>query len=161
MGTETDPERAAGPEGDPERYAVVPVGRVESAARATADSTGAALRERLATVVVDEAYVEALTGFDERVGTGPGALLDVIFYCDGVGDDEVELAGGSGHGLSPAGYGGVFTRRTPRRPNRLGLTTVRVVGRDGRRLRVEGLDALDGTPVLDLKPHVDWVDRLD
>jgi tRNA (Thr-GGU) A37 N-methylase len=161
MGTDPDHETGTGADADAERYVVVPVGRVESDARETADSTGAALRGRPATVVVDEAYAEALTGFDERVGTGPDALLDVVFYCDGVEDDEVELAGESGHGLSPPGRGGVFTRRTPRRPNRLGLTTVRVVERDGLRLRVEGLDALDGTPVLDLKPHVDWVDRLD
>lgn len=142
-------------------HTVTPIGNVESAFTDTDDSSGAALREHHATIVVDEAYADALTNFDDRIGTGPDALLDVIFLFDKLDDGEVELAGESSRGLTPAGVGGVFTRRTPRRPNRLGLTTVRVVGRDGLRLDVEGLDALDGTPVLDLKPHVDWADHLD
>ncbi|HEX6183218.1 MAG TPA: tRNA (N6-threonylcarbamoyladenosine(37)-N6)-methyltransferase TrmO [Pyrinomonadaceae bacterium] len=49
---------------------------------------------------------------------------------------------------------GVFATRSPRRPNPLGLTVVRLLGREGRRLRVAGLDMLDGTPVLDLKPYL-------
>ena len=49
---------------------------------------------------------------------------------------------------------GVFATRSPRRPNPLGLTVVRLLGREGLRLRVAGLDMLDGTPVLDLKPYL-------
>src|SRR5918998_379418 len=52
---------------------------------------------------------------------------------------------------------GVFATRSPRRPNPLGLTVVRLLGREGRRLRVAGLDMLDGTPVLDLKPYLSSV----
>ena len=52
---------------------------------------------------------------------------------------------------------GVFATRSPRRPNPLGLTVVRLLGRDGRRLRVAGLDMLDGTPVLDIKPYLSGV----
>lgn len=47
---------------------------------------------------------------------------------------------------------GIFAQRAKGRPNRLGATIVRIVGRDGRRLLVEGLDAVDGTPVVDIKP---------
>lgn len=47
---------------------------------------------------------------------------------------------------------GVFATRSPDRPNPIGLHRVRVVGVDGTRLRVENLEAIDGTPVLDLKP---------
>jgi tRNA-Thr(GGU) m(6)t(6)A37 methyltransferase TsaA len=49
---------------------------------------------------------------------------------------------------------GVFATRSPHRPNPVGLTTVELLGRDGRRLRVRGLDMLDGTPILDLKPYL-------
>jgi tRNA-Thr(GGU) m(6)t(6)A37 methyltransferase TsaA len=49
---------------------------------------------------------------------------------------------------------GVFATRSPRRPNPLGLTVVRLLGREGARLRVAGLDMLDGTPILDLKPYL-------
>ena len=52
---------------------------------------------------------------------------------------------------------GVFATRSPYRPNPLGLTVVRLLGREGRRLRVGGLDMLDGTPVLDIKPYLSSV----
>jgi len=49
---------------------------------------------------------------------------------------------------------GVFATRSPRRPNPIGLTVVELLGRDGPVLRVRGLDMLDGTPVLDIKPYL-------
>ena len=49
---------------------------------------------------------------------------------------------------------GVFATRAPRRPNPIGLTVVELLGRDGATLRVRGLDMLDGTPVLDIKPYL-------
>jgi len=49
---------------------------------------------------------------------------------------------------------GVFTTRSPRRPNPIGLTVVELLGRAGSRLRVRGVDMLDGTPILDLKPYL-------
>lgn len=52
---------------------------------------------------------------------------------------------------------GVFTTRSPRRPNPIALTVVELLERDGRRLRVRGLDMLDGTPILDLKPYLSSV----
>jgi tRNA-Thr(GGU) m(6)t(6)A37 methyltransferase TsaA len=47
---------------------------------------------------------------------------------------------------------GVFSTRSPDRPNPIGLHTVRVVAIDGTRVRVDGLEAVDGTPILDVKP---------
>ena len=49
---------------------------------------------------------------------------------------------------------GVFSTRSPRRPNPIGLTVVELLGREGRRLRVRGIDMLDGTPILDIKPYL-------
>ena len=49
---------------------------------------------------------------------------------------------------------GVFATRSPQRPNAIGLTVVRLLGRDGRRLRVRGVDMFDGTPILDVKPYL-------
>ena len=49
---------------------------------------------------------------------------------------------------------GVFATRSPFRPNPIGLTVVRLVRRDGRNLQVVGLDMLDGTPILDIKPYL-------
>lgn len=49
---------------------------------------------------------------------------------------------------------GVFATRSPRRPNPIGLTVVELLGRDGHNLRVRGVDMLDGTPILDIKPYL-------
>jgi tRNA (adenine37-N6)-methyltransferase len=49
---------------------------------------------------------------------------------------------------------GVFATRSPRRPNPIGLTVVKLLNRDGCRLRVAGVDMLDGTPILDIKPYL-------
>jgi tRNA (Thr-GGU) A37 N-methylase len=48
----------------------------------------------------------------------------------------------------------VFATRSPQRPNPIGLTVVELLGREGNRLRVRGLDMLDGTPILDIKPYL-------
>jgi len=53
---------------------------------------------------------------------------------------------------------GLFSTRSPNRPNPIGLTAVRLVGRKGRILHVEGIDAFDNTPVLDIKPYVGSID---
>ena len=49
---------------------------------------------------------------------------------------------------------GVFASRHPCRPNGIGITTVKLAGRDGNTLYVEGIDVLDGTPLIDIKPYV-------
>ena len=52
---------------------------------------------------------------------------------------------------------GVFATRSPRRPNPIGLTVVELLGRKGCELRVRGVDMLDGTPILDIKPYLSSV----
>ncbi len=49
---------------------------------------------------------------------------------------------------------GVFTTRSPRRPNPIGLTIVELLGRENSSVRVRGVDMLDGTPILDIKPYL-------
>jgi len=52
---------------------------------------------------------------------------------------------------------GVFATRSPRRPNPIGLTVVRLLRREGNRLHVHGVDMLDGSPILDIKPYLSSV----
>jgi tRNA-Thr(GGU) m(6)t(6)A37 methyltransferase TsaA len=52
---------------------------------------------------------------------------------------------------------GVFSTRSPRRPNPIGLSVVELLGRDGPRLRVKGVDMVDGSPILDIKPYLSSV----
>lgn len=55
---------------------------------------------------------------------------------------------------------GIFAQRAKHRPNPVGITAVRLLGIRGSTLTVQGLDAIDGTPVLDIKPYVSEFDRV-
>lgn len=67
---------------------------------------------------------------------------------------EVELSGKVPSDDRPHG---VFATRSPWRPNPIALTTVELLGRRGRVLQVRGVDMLDGTPILDIKPYLSSV----
>jgi formylmethanofuran dehydrogenase subunit E len=54
---------------------------------------------------------------------------------------------------------GLFTSRSPRRPTPIGITTVELLKREGNKLHVYGLDAIDGTPVIDIKPYASFMDQ--
>ena len=54
---------------------------------------------------------------------------------------------------------GIFATRAPARPNPIGLSTVRLLQREGNILQIENVDLLDGTPVLDIKPYVPEFDQ--
>ena len=56
---------------------------------------------------------------------------------------------------------GVFATRSPRRPNPLGLSVVRLLHREGNVLHVEGMDVLDGAPLIDIKPYVARFDKIE
>ena len=96
--------------------------------------------------MADELPADSLDGLDEF------SHAEIIYRFDRVAADEV--VNGARHPRNNPAWPrvGVFAQRAKGRPNRLGSTIVRIVGRDGRRLRVLGLDAVNGTPVLDIKP---------
>lgn len=56
---------------------------------------------------------------------------------------------------------GIFACRCPQRPNRIAMSTVELLGRNGSVIKVKGLDILDGTPIIDLKPYTPQYDKVD
>ena len=78
--------------------------------------------------------------------------LEVIFVFDRVPDDKIEYGARHPRGRADWPLVGIFAQRGRARPNRLGLCTCKIVRVDGLAMEVEGLDAIDGTPVVDLKP---------
>lgn len=81
----------------------------------------------------------------------------VTFYMDVAADapekpEELTLASGRTYGI--------FATRSQLRPNHLGVSVVSLLGREGATVRVRGLDAIDGTPVLDLKPYLPEYDAV-
>ncbi len=93
-----------------------------------------------------EVHEEYAEGLDDIEGFSHLILIYVFDRGDEVDLRPVPFLDDRPHG--------VFATRNPRRPNRLGLTVVRLVRRDGRRLIVQNVDVLDATPVVDIKPYV-------
>ena len=79
---------------------------------------------------------------------------EIIFYFHLVDENKIET--GARHPRNNQSWPkvGIFAQRGKNRPNRLGVTTVKILKREGRQLFVQGLDAIDGTPVLDIKPVI-------
>jgi tRNA-Thr(GGU) m(6)t(6)A37 methyltransferase TsaA len=109
-----------------------------------------------------EHRAEGVLEIDARFETGLTDIegfshLYVVWVFDRV--DGVELTAWPPADDRPHG---VFATRSPQRPNPIGLTVVELLGRDGCRLRVAGVDMLDGSPILDIKPYLSNVpaDRL-
>ncbi len=90
--------------------------------------------------------VEALQGLDAF------SHAEIIFVFDRVADDEIVSGARHPRGNKDWPKIGIFAQRGKNRPNRIGLTVARIVAVDGLSLELEGLDAIDGTPVLDIKP---------
>jgi tRNA (Thr-GGU) A37 N-methylase len=106
-------------------------------------------------------------GFVSRIELDPRRFTDdslaaldtfshvlVVFHFHLVDAADEETGGRRPRGRAGWPLVGIFAQRAKRRPNRIGTTTCRVVSVDGLVLTVEGLDAMEGTPVLDLKPHM-------
>ena len=122
-----------------------PVGWVRGGRAAAEDDAWGAER---AAIELDTAWLtaEALLGLDAF------SHAEVLFQFDRLPESEVVLSARHPRGNPDWPRVGVFAQRGRNRPNRLGISVCRVLGVEGTRLLVEGLDAIDGTPVLDIKP---------
>jgi tRNA-Thr(GGU) m(6)t(6)A37 methyltransferase TsaA len=136
---------------DEPSIALRPIGRVESPLTdlATAPKQG------------DEGAPEAALLLDPEVAEGldgiePGDAMVVLTWLDRARRDVLRV---HPRGDLTRPEQGVFNTRSPDRPNPIGLHTVEVVAIDGARIRVRNLEALDGTPVLDLKPVLGSVEE--
>lgn len=78
--------------------------------------------------------------------------LEILYLFHLVSDEKIQH--GSRHPRNNKDWPkvGIFAQRGKNRPNKLGATVVKLIKREGRRLIVSGLDAVDGTPIIDIKP---------
>jgi tRNA (Thr-GGU) A37 N-methylase len=89
---------------------------------------------------------------DATAGLRDFSHIEVIFHFDRVPDSEIQTGARRPRGRADWPLVGIFAQRGKGRPNRLGLCTCRLERVDGLTLLVTGLDAINGTPVLDIKP---------
>ncbi|MEV4012137.1 SAM-dependent methyltransferase [Nonomuraea angiospora] len=96
----------------------------------------------------DHLEASALQGLQEF------SHLEVVFQFDRIDEADVRIQPRPPRKNPDGPLVGVFAHRGPYRPNRLGVSVCRLLAVDGRDVHVADLDALDGTPVLDIKPYL-------
>jgi tRNA (Thr-GGU) A37 N-methylase len=96
-------------------------------------------------------------GSEAVEGIGAFSHLEVVFHMHRVPADEIETGARRPRGNPAWPRTGIFAQRAKGRPNCLGVSRCRLLGVDGLRLEVQGLDAIDRSPVLDVKP---WMSEL-
>jgi tRNA-Thr(GGU) m(6)t(6)A37 methyltransferase TsaA len=130
---------------------VRPIGRVESPLTSVADAPPQG----------DEGAPQAWLVFDDDVRDGLGDLrigdeILVLTWLDRAARDELVVHPRGDPNRPPTG---VFSTRSPSRPNPIGIHRVRITVLDGLRIRVTDLEALDGTPIVDVKPVLGGADE--
>lgn len=129
-----------------EPITVTPIGRVVGGRTEPIDDDWDAVE---ATIVLDPTQLDA----DATEGLAEFSHLDVVFVFDRVPDEEIERGARRPRGREDWPLVGILAQRGKGRPNRIGVSTCTLVRVDGLVLHVRGLDAIDGSPVLDVKAH--------
>lgn len=114
-------------------------------------------------IVIDKKYVRGLDGIEDY------SHVIVVYWMDK--EKECHLKHHP-QGRENVPFVGVFACRCPQRPNRIAISTVKLISREGNCLKVKGLDIINGTPIIDIKPYTpqydevknakvpDWVSKL-
>jgi tRNA (adenine37-N6)-methyltransferase len=129
-----------------EKIVLNPIGYVKT----TAKGDEVKDKELLSQIVLRADLVEGLSGISDY------SHLFVLFYLNQVTDEQKKTLSVHPRGRMDMPLVGVFVARTMLRPNPIGLTLVELVKIEDNVLTVRGLDAYDGTPVLDIKTYDFW-----
>jgi tRNA (Thr-GGU) A37 N-methylase len=126
-------------------FTMTAIGQVEGGRDVPEDDDWGASR---AAIVLDAAQFEP----DALAGLETFSHAEIVFVFDRVADAEIVTGARHPRGRADWPLTGIFAQRGKSRPNRIGVSVCRIVAVAGLRLEVEGLDAIQGTPVLDIKP---------
>lgn len=129
-----------------EKILLSPIGYVKT--EAIGDEVKA--KSRVSQIVINEELVQTLEGISEF------SHLFVIFFMRQVPEEKRMILKVHPRGRLDMPLLGVYATRTNLRPNPIGLTLVELLKVEGKTLTVRGLDAFDGTPILDIKPFDPW-----
>lgn len=124
-----------------------PIGRVVSSRTEAIDDDWDGVRSRIE-LDPDRFGPEALAGLSEF------SHAEILFVFDRVGAGDIERGARHPRGRADWPKVGIFAQRGKNRPNRIGTTVARILGVEACTLHLGGLDAIDGTPVLDIKPYM-------
>jgi tRNA (adenine37-N6)-methyltransferase len=126
------------------QFAIKPIAFVKNARKEILDDNWGSI---ISTIVLsEEIHEDALKGIHEF------SHLEVVFYFDQVPDDKIQYEARHPRNNKDYPEVGIFAQRGKNRPNKLGITIVELIETKGRVLIVKGLDAIDATPIVDIKP---------
>jgi tRNA (Thr-GGU) A37 N-methylase len=125
-------------------FEMTPIGYVGSTRRNVEDDYWGGVEARI--TLTEAVGADALDGIEEF------SHAEIIYFFDKV--DPAKIVNGARHSRNNPAWPkiGIFAQRGKNRPNRIGSTIVRILRREVSTLHVSGLDAIDDTPVLDIKP---------
>ena len=103
-------------------------------------------------IIINEDYIDCLEGIEDF------SHLIILFWTHKVPDKARQIKKVHPAGIKKIPMKGIFATRSPVRPNPICKTTVKLIEKKGNKLLVEGLDAIDNTPVIDIKPHLPFYD---
>jgi len=132
---------------EPGDIVLKPVGIVRSPIKEVADDCWGGV---LATIELDPQrfFPECTLGLDHY------SHVEIVFLLDRIPAEQIENGARHPRGRADWPKMGIFAQRSKQRPNRIGVTVCRLEAVDGLQIRVRELDAVDGTPVLDVKPYL-------
>ena len=131
-------------------FRVIPIGIIRTPFKRREECPFQGVKAKaIGEIVLDKRLLPALRDLD---GVTHLFLLTFMHFAD-----RKRLQTVTPHGPQVRG---TFATRSPNRPNPIGLTVVELLGIDGHRLRVRGVDCVDGTPVIDIKPYVAEIDAV-
>ena len=139
-----------------------PIGRVENTVSEKKDT---AWGENVSSITLEEQYAGGLSGLEQF------SHAIILYYLDQAQYMKEKHLQRRPQNREDMPKVGIFSQRAKDRPNHIGMTSVEIVSVSDRTLTVKGLDAVNGTPVLDIKPYYpvydrkeavvpEWVDRL-
>jgi tRNA-Thr(GGU) m(6)t(6)A37 methyltransferase TsaA len=127
------------------RIAMQPIGFVRGGRKEPIDDSWDSVEAR---IILDPAQFAR----ESTAGLDAFSHIEVIFHFDQAMPEDVNTGARHPRGRKDWPLAGIFAQRGKDRPNRIGVTVCRLLSVDGLMLAVRGLDAIDGTPVLDIKP---------
>ncbi len=127
---------------------IKPIGKAKNTAKKPA-LTG--WKNLITEIVLDKRYAKGLDGVEDY------SHVIIVYWMRQ--EKECHLKHHP-QGRADVPYGGIFACRCPQRPNRIAISTVKLLSRKSNSIKVKGLDILDGTPILDIKPYTPHYDQV-
>ena len=126
------------------QISIQPIAKVNNNRKAIEDDNwGSVISTIELTENMSESSLEGINEFSH---------LEIIFFFDKVVDDNIQFEARHPRNNKEYPKVGIFAQRGKNRPNKLGVTTVELLESNNKKLIVKGLDAIDGTPIIDIKP---------